>query len=357
MLASPGRFLLDNSTSVETREGYDRLCELFGFTALRQGNLGITGGRVFCARHFDTLPQYDALYWFEDDMLLHAPDAPLCRNGFRAHVAGLDQAIKLIVRREHLDYLKLSFTQFFGDHHLNWAWYHVRRDLRERSFPDGTFRTRILHSGAEGGVSYIVGDVHFDNWPTYITRRGNALLFLTNDVPAAWEGCYMARAFELQQRGELRGARCWHRPSIITAPITIPRKNAASFSLSPYWMPFGPALKTPPTLATFDQRWTAWGAAYGGSGTANGDPVIGSTNVSAHVAGFAGGLDYHVTPDTVWASCGLDQGQKSSHHRGPAAAEQDLEGAALNRAALSGEPEVSHEDEVCSPGVWGNQFI
>jgi hypothetical protein len=204
LLVSAGRFLLDNSTDVETRKGYDRLCERFGFTVLRHGNLGVTGGRVFCAKHFDALSQYDALYWFEDDMLLYAPEAQPCRNGFRAHVPGLAQITKQIVRRESLDFLKLSFTEFFGDHHLNWAWYHISPDLRERSFPDGTFRTRIQYSGAEGGISYIVGDVHFDNWPTYMTRRGNALLFLMDDAPAAWEGCYMARAFELQQRVELR---------------------------------------------------------------------------------------------------------------------------------------------------------
>ncbi len=204
LLASSARFLLDNSTDPNTRQGYNELCRRYGFTVLRHGNLGITGGRVFCAKHFDALSHLDALYWFEDDMLLHAPDAPPCRNGLRAHVPGLAEVTKKIVRRESLDFLKLSFTEFFGDHHLNWAWYHISPELRERAFPDGTFRTRIQYSGAEGGVSYIVGDVHFDNWPTYMTRRGNALLFLTGEVPVAWEGCYMARGFELQQRGEVR---------------------------------------------------------------------------------------------------------------------------------------------------------
>jgi hypothetical protein len=204
LLASPARFLLDNSSDPQTREGYDRLCERHGFTVLRHGNLGITGGRLFCARHFDGLQQFDALYWFEDDMLLHAPQAPPCRNGLRAHVPGLVDVTSKIARREKLDFLKLSFTEFFGDHHLNWAWYHIGPELRERAFPDGTFRTRVQYSGVEGGVSYIVGDVHFDNWPTYMTRRGNALLFLSGEVPDPWEGCYMARAFELQHGGEMR---------------------------------------------------------------------------------------------------------------------------------------------------------
>ena len=49
----------------------------------------------------------------------------------------------------------------------------------------------------------------------------------------------------------------------------------------------------------FDQRWTVWGAGFGGSGTANGDPAVGSNNVTASTYGFAAGADYHVSPDTV----------------------------------------------------------
>ena len=63
---------------------------------------------------------------------------------------------------------------------------------------------------------------------------------------------------------------------------------------------YNSVLKAPPKLADpFAQRWTAWGAAYGGSSRASGDPVVGSTNVTANTYGFAAGMDHHVTPDTV----------------------------------------------------------
>jgi hypothetical protein len=55
--------------------------------------------------------------------------------------------------------------------------------------------------------------------------------------------------------------------------------------------------KAPPQ--TFEQRWTAWGSAYGGANNANGDPAVGSTNVRASTFGFAGGMDYHLTPNTI----------------------------------------------------------
>jgi uncharacterized protein with beta-barrel porin domain len=51
--------------------------------------------------------------------------------------------------------------------------------------------------------------------------------------------------------------------------------------------------------ATFNQRWTTWAAGFGGSGTSNGDPTVGSNNVTTSTYGYAAGMDYHVSPDTV----------------------------------------------------------
>jgi autotransporter-associated beta strand protein len=55
--------------------------------------------------------------------------------------------------------------------------------------------------------------------------------------------------------------------------------------------------KAPPQ--NFDQRWTAWGSAFGGANRTNGDPAVGSNNTTAATYGFAGGMDYHFTPYTV----------------------------------------------------------
>ena len=55
----------------------------------------------------------------------------------------------------------------------------------------------------------------------------------------------------------------------------------------------------PPKPATWDQRWTAWGTAYGGSDKTNGDPAVGSNTFTANTFGFAAGMDYHPVPDTI----------------------------------------------------------
>ena len=58
-------------------------------------------------------------------------------------------------------------------------------------------------------------------------------------------------------------------------------------------------LKAPPQ-APFEQRWTAWGASYGGGNWTNGSASIGSSNMSAQTYGVVAGMDYHYSPDTIF---------------------------------------------------------
>ncbi|MEH2561426.1 autotransporter domain-containing protein [Bradyrhizobium sp. AZCC 2289] len=46
-------------------------------------------------------------------------------------------------------------------------------------------------------------------------------------------------------------------------------------------------------------RWSVWGAGYGGSATINGNAVVGSQDTTARVWGIAAGADYKVTPDSL----------------------------------------------------------
>jgi autotransporter-associated beta strand protein len=64
-------------------------------------------------------------------------------------------------------------------------------------------------------------------------------------------------------------------------------------------MAYAGVLKAPPAPA-FHQRWTTWAASYGGANTTAGDPaVVGSSNLTAQTFGFAAGMDYHFSPDTI----------------------------------------------------------
>jgi uncharacterized protein YhjY with autotransporter beta-barrel domain len=61
---------------------------------------------------------------------------------------------------------------------------------------------------------------------------------------------------------------------------------------------YASVLKAAPKQA-FDQRWTAWGSSFGGSSTTSGNAVVGSNNVTARDYGFASGVDYHFSPNTL----------------------------------------------------------
>jgi uncharacterized protein with beta-barrel porin domain len=45
--------------------------------------------------------------------------------------------------------------------------------------------------------------------------------------------------------------------------------------------------------------WNVWGTGFGGGSHSNGDPLIGSTDVGTRTYGFASGVDYRVTANTV----------------------------------------------------------
>jgi autotransporter-associated beta strand protein len=64
---------------------------------------------------------------------------------------------------------------------------------------------------------------------------------------------------------------------------------------------YAAVLKAPPNaVPVYEPRWTVWGGAYGGGNRTSGDPaVVGTHDLSANTAGFAGGLDYRLTPNSV----------------------------------------------------------
>ncbi len=49
----------------------------------------------------------------------------------------------------------------------------------------------------------------------------------------------------------------------------------------------------------FDQRWSVWGAAYGGGSNTSGNAVLGSNDATARAFGFAVGADYRLSRDTL----------------------------------------------------------
>jgi uncharacterized protein YhjY with autotransporter beta-barrel domain len=49
----------------------------------------------------------------------------------------------------------------------------------------------------------------------------------------------------------------------------------------------------------FDQRWSVWGAAFGGGSNTSGNAALGSNDAAARAVGFAVGADYRLSRDTL----------------------------------------------------------
>jgi hypothetical protein len=203
LLRSPSKVLLNNSTDESTFPEYDDLCRRHGFMQERRGNLGINGGRIRSARHFDAETDCDAMVYFEDDMFLHVEDGT-CANGFRRLVPGLVERACQIAQYEDLDFLKLSFTELYGDHTQHWAYHNLPEAERPTYFPDGP-RASFEAIRSWRGLSYALGDVYYSNWPMVVTRRGNRRLFLEGDDVPLYEQLLMVRALKLMRTGGLRG--------------------------------------------------------------------------------------------------------------------------------------------------------
>ena len=101
---------------------------------------------------------------------------------------------------------------------------------------------------------------------------------------------------------------------------------------------YAAVLKEPPkAVPVYEPRWTMWGSGYGGSNRTSGDPVVvGTHDLSANTAGFAGGLDYRLTPDTVVGFAFAGGGTRCSLSQGLGGGKSDAFQAGVYGATRAG---------------------
>ena len=208
------KFLLDNSSDLSTTEEYSVICEEYGFEHIKKDNLGICGGRQWIAEHFQNETDLDFYLFFEDDMFFYPNEGKVCRNGFNRYVPNLYSKTLQIVKKENFDFLKLNYSEFFGDNGTQWAWYNVPQDVRQKYWP-GKDRLpvqgldpnapRAVYNSVNSfqGVPYVTGDVYYCNWPQIVTRTGNQKMFLDTTWGHPFEQTWMSHMYQLVKKGEL----------------------------------------------------------------------------------------------------------------------------------------------------------
>jgi len=206
------KFLLDNSSDLSTTEEYSEICKEFDFEHIKKDNLGICGGRQWIAEHFDTT-DLDYYLFFEDDMFFH-PNQGVCRNGFNRYVPNLYTKSLEVMKKENFDFLKLNYSEFYGDNGTQWAWYNVPQSVREQFWPGKnrlpvqgldpnapkTAYTSVL---SHKGLPYAVGEVYYCNWPQLVSRPGNKKMFLDVTWAHPFEQTWMSHMYQLVKKEEL----------------------------------------------------------------------------------------------------------------------------------------------------------
>jgi hypothetical protein len=208
------KFLLNNSTDESTYESYKELCDLHNFTMIKpDSNLGICGGRQFIAEHFNET-NLDGYFFFEDDMFFYVGNDTACRNGFLRKNENLFTNILQICEKENFDFIKLNFSEFFGDNSKQWSWYNVPQVFRESHWPDycelpkigideNSPKTVFKHIKSHNGIPYADGEIFYCNWPQLVTRIGNKKMFLDTTWANPFEQTWMSHMFQETIKGNL----------------------------------------------------------------------------------------------------------------------------------------------------------
>ena len=210
----PKKYLLNNSTDRSTDVRYNEICDLYNFEIIwPNDNLGICGGRQFIAEHSEE-NNFDAYYFFEDDMFFYPKKGELCRNGFNRYSDNLYENVKKIVENECYDFLKLNFSEFFGDNSIQWSWYNVPQVVREELFPDNKIlpvsgldpnapKTKFNNIKSLNGIPYTDGEVFYCNWPQLVTKEGNKKMFLTTKWDRPFEQTWMSYIYQETLKGNI----------------------------------------------------------------------------------------------------------------------------------------------------------
>lgn len=205
-ITKPKKFLLDNSTDESTTEMYSTLCKEHGFEHIKKDNLGICGGRQWIAEHADE-NGFDFYFFFEDDMFFYYGPDSVCKNGFNRKVYNIYKNSIDITKKYGFDFLKLNYTEFFGDNGTQWAWYNVPQSIRDLHFPNKTKlplhgqdpdapKTKFNNIRVHDGIPFVDGEIYYSNWPQVVTKQGNKKMFLTEKWERPFEQTWMSYIYQ-----------------------------------------------------------------------------------------------------------------------------------------------------------------
>jgi len=219
----PKKFLLNNSSDLSTTERYEELCNEFGFEHIKKDNLGICGGRQWIAEHSEE-NNFDFYLFFEDDMFFFPKKGEVCKNGFNRYEKNMYRHTLDIVKNYGYDFLKLNYTEFFGDNGIQWSWYNVPQSFRKERWPEkpnlpvqgqdpNAPRTKFNNIRSYRGIPFIDGEIYYCNWPQIVSKDGNRKMFLTDKWAHPFEQTWMSYIYQETVKGNIKPAMLLMTPT------------------------------------------------------------------------------------------------------------------------------------------------
>jgi len=208
------KILLNNSTKDSLFPLYDNICDKYSFKDhFKYGNKGVCGSRQFAAEHFsDSGSRY--MIFFEDDMLLDFNG--FCNFGFNKNIHNLFNRILKIIKNENYDFLKFSFSEFYGHNGEQWSWHNVPSEKRLQYFGKIQKRPNTKFSLIKSidNLPYAEGEVYYSNWPHIIDQEGNQKCFLDTKWAHPFEQTWMSHIYTLTLENKIKPAL------LLASPIT-----------------------------------------------------------------------------------------------------------------------------------------
>jgi len=202
------KVLINNTTKKELFSKYDIITKKYKFDEeIRKGNLGVCRGRQEAAEHFKhTESKY--MMFFEDDMLLSMTSGDYCNFGFKRKINNLFDTIVSIMDREDYDFLKLSFSEFYGHNGDQWSWHNVPQDKKIQYFGNinGKPLTKFNCIKSLNNTPYAEGEIYYCNWPHIIGQNGNQKLFLDTTWAHPYEQTWMSHIYTLTKEEKVKPA-------------------------------------------------------------------------------------------------------------------------------------------------------
>ena len=213
ILTKTNLIVVNNSTNHALYEDYNKIIQQYNITEIRKDNIGICGGRQFVAEHFAE-SKADYMLFFEDDMLLDFNKT--CPFGFNKSVPDLLKLSIKIMDKEHYDFLKFSFSEFYGHNGEQWSWHNVPHEKRLEYFGELSQKplTKFNNIKSLDNIPYADGEIYYSNWPHIISKSGNQKCFLDTKWHHPFEQTWMSHMYTLTKENKIK-------PGILLAsPIT-----------------------------------------------------------------------------------------------------------------------------------------